>query len=69
MGSPVTLPSLKRKLTMAIKSQDYHKIINVVNDAMEVFEIQGYPDQWYDWSRAKNDAEYMLKFQEKGLRL
>lgn len=47
---------LKAKLTRAIKSKDHARIIRTADEAMAIFEEKGYPDNWHNWERAKEDA-------------
>lgn len=52
------LTALRRKLTTAVNSKDNRKIVKVCDDAMQVFESKGYPDDWSRWQRAKEDATF-----------
>lgn len=47
---------LKSKLTRAKNSKDPDKIIATVDEAMVIFADKGYPDNWHNWERAKEDA-------------
>lgn len=53
---------LKAKLTRAINSKDYPRIIRTVDEAMAIFADKGYPDNWHRWQRAKEDAEIAQRF-------
>jgi hypothetical protein len=60
------LPKLRAALTRAIKSKDNQKIIATVNAALARFEVIGYPDQWSEWQRAKDDAEFNIRMNRTG---
>lgn len=45
----------KRALTKA-KKEGPKAVLAAVEVAMASFEKHGYPDQWHDWERAKDDA-------------
>lgn len=47
---------LKSKLTRAINSKDDAKIIKTCDEALEIFDAKGWPDDWRRWERAKEDA-------------
>jgi len=47
---------LKSKLSRAIRSNDDAKIIKTCDEALGIFEKEGYPDSWNRWQRAKDDA-------------
>jgi hypothetical protein len=47
---------LKTQLTKAIKSGNHARIIEVCDTAFAIFEQKGYPDNWSNWQRAKDDA-------------
>lgn len=55
------LPKLRAALTRAKNSKDNKKVIAAVNAAFARFEVIGYPDQWSDWQRAKDDAEFNIR--------
>jgi hypothetical protein len=50
-----TLTKLRAKLTRVIKSGDAKKVLSAVEEAYEIFDKQGYPDDWSRWERAKED--------------
>lgn len=50
------LPKLRAALTRAKNSKNNDKIIETCNKAFARFEVIGYPDQWHEWQRAKDDA-------------
>ena len=56
------LTNLKRARTRAEKTGDPEKIIAEVNRAFGIFDEKGWPDNWSDWQRAKNDAEMKLAY-------
>ena len=47
---------LKTRLTRAINKADPDKIIAEVDYAEAIFDDKGYPDLWYRWKRAREDA-------------
>ena len=49
---------LKSRLTRVVNSKDNDKIIAECNRANAIFEEKGFPDNWSDWQRAKDDAEF-----------
>jgi hypothetical protein len=51
------LPKLRAALTRAKNSKDNDKVLEAVRHAFARFEVIGYPDQWSNWQRAKDDAE------------
>jgi hypothetical protein len=51
------LPKLRSALTRAKNSKDNDKVIAACKHAFARFEIIGYPDQWSNWQRARDDAE------------
>lgn len=53
---------LKAKLTRAINSKDHARIIRTVDEAEAIFEEKGYPDLWYRWIRAREDAKIAQRF-------
>ena len=53
---------LKTKLTRAINSKDNARIIRTVDEAESIFEEKGYPDLWYRWIRAREDARISERF-------
>jgi len=53
--------SLKTKLTRAVNSKNDKKIIEVCKEALDIFEDKVAPDNWMNWQRAKEDAEYRLR--------
>lgn len=55
------LTGLRSKLTRAQNSKDPKKVIATVDAAFAVFEAKGYPDQWSNWQRAKDDATFELQ--------
>ena len=57
---------LKTKLTRAINSKDYNRIIRTCNEALAIFEEKGSPDSWSNWQRAKDDAEFALRIASPG---
>lgn len=59
--------NLKRRLTRAKNSEDPAKIIDEVLYAQAIFEEKGYPDSHFDWERAYDDAQIMLRRQAMGL--
>jgi hypothetical protein len=63
MGMSYTLTqaeftTLKSKLTRVLKSKNNDAIIAECNRAMAIFEQKGYPDNWSNWERAKDDATF-----------
>lgn len=52
---------LKTQLTKAVKSGNHARIIQVCNKAFDVFEQKGYPDNWSNWQRARDDAEFAAR--------
>ncbi len=50
-------PVMKAALKRVVASGDPDAIIRHVDAAMARFEEIGYPDQWHDWERAKEDAQ------------
>ena len=54
------LPTLKRRLTIAQKSGDPTAILKEVQHAVNRFAIIGWPDNWTNWMRAKDDAIFYL---------
>lgn len=49
---------LKSRLTRAINSKNYQKIISECQRAFAIFDEKGYPDNWSRWERAKADASF-----------
>jgi len=47
---------LKSRLTRVVNSKDNDKIIAECDRAIAIFEEKGYPDNWSNWQRAKDDA-------------
>ena len=47
-------------LTRAINSGDPKRVIAVVQAAVADFDRYMWPDRWFDWQRALNDAESKL---------
>lgn len=62
------LPKLRAALTRAINSNDPNKVKETVTKAFARFDVIGYPDQWSNWERAKDDAEFALRMGRKTLR-
>lgn len=59
------LPKLRAALTRAKKSGDPQKVIAAVKHATARFDVIGWPDQWSNWERAKEDAELQLRMSSK----
>lgn len=55
-------PAMKAALKRIVASRDNDAIIRHVDAATSRFEEIGYPDQWQDWERAKDDAETAKRF-------
>ena len=53
--------ALKSKLTRAMNSNDPFKLLQVANEALCIFEVEGFPDNWHLWDVAKHDAEWALR--------
>lgn len=51
------LPKLRAALTRAKNSKDNDKVIAACDAAFARFDVIGYPDQHFDWQRARDDAE------------
>jgi len=47
---------LKSRLIRVVNSKDQGKIIAECDAAFAIFEAKGYPDNWSNWQRAKDDA-------------
>lgn len=47
-------------LTRAKNKGDQQKIIDVCDAAFADFERYGYPDQWSEFQRARDDAQFQL---------
>jgi len=45
------------RLKRALATKDDTKILNEAARAEALFEEKGYPDNWMDWQRAKDDIE------------
>ena len=39
------------------KATQAAKVVAEVDYALTVFDARGYPDQWHDWERSKEDAQ------------
>lgn len=50
------LPALKSRLTRAKNTGDPHRVIAVCDEALGLFQDQGYPDCWHRWEAARDDA-------------
>ena len=50
----------KAALTRAKNSGDPEKILAAAQAALDEFEVEGWPDQWSLWQRAKDDAVYTI---------
>ena len=48
--------SLKGALTRAKNSKCSQKVLTAVDRAFNVFNQKGWPDDWSNWQRAKDDA-------------
>jgi len=61
--------SLTRRLTPFNKATRHSKerilaakqLRQEVNRAMSIFEKKGYPDQWSNWERAGEDADFEIR--------
>jgi len=54
---------LKQKAALAKAKKDGPQaVLNAVEIALASFEEHGYPDQWHDWERAKDEAEMTLLY-------
>lgn len=52
----------KQKAALAKAKKECPKaVLKAVEVAMASFEEHGYPDQWHDWERAQDDAEFELQ--------
>jgi hypothetical protein len=51
--------SLKAKLTRA--GDDPVKIVAAVEEAVEIWENEGWPDDWSRWQRALDDAYFKFR--------
>jgi len=49
------LTTLKSRLTRAINSGNSAKVLSEVENAYEIFEEKGWPDDWSRWEIAKED--------------
>jgi len=56
--TPKEFASLKSSLTRVVNSKDNDKIIAECDRALAIFEEKGYPDNWSNWERAKDDATF-----------
>lgn len=52
----------KTLLTRAVNAKEPKKIIDVCTNAFVVFDRIGWPDDWTRWQRAKEDAEWTVRF-------
>lgn len=59
--TPKEFSQLKSKLKKLVRKKDNFAIIAACREAIAIFEEKGYPDNWSDWVRAKDDAEFALK--------
>jgi len=50
--------NLKSALTRVVNSKDNDKIIAECDRAMKIFNQKGWPDNWSNWERAKQDAVF-----------
>lgn len=51
----------KSKLTRAQRAGDPQKVLAVARAALALFEEKGFPDGWYRWQRAMEDAQLELE--------
>lgn len=50
--------NLKSRLTRVVNAGDPDKIIAECNSALAIFEDKGFPDNWSNWERARDDAAF-----------
>ncbi len=55
------LRSLKAAVTRAKNRKNWNEVIERCEQAVAVFEKQGYPDCWSDFERHKLDAQLQLR--------
>ena len=59
--------TLKSRLTRAVNSKNADKILAEVENAVEVFNAKGWPDDWNRWRIAADDA--LPLFDERRLKV
>lgn len=55
--TPAEYKRLKQALKQAVASKDNDRIIRTAESALARFEAVGFPDDWSNWERAKEDAQ------------
>jgi hypothetical protein len=51
----------KAKLKKLVKAEKWQEVVAEAEDALAYFEKTGFPDDWSDWERAKEDAQQKIK--------
>ena len=64
--SPSRLRSLRSALKRALNSNNPRRVLDTVARAYQYFEAEGWPDDWSNWQRAKDDAELSLRLSKPG---
>jgi hypothetical protein len=52
--------NLKRRLTIA-KKRGPEAVVAECSHAFEIFNDKGWPDEWYSWEIAMNDARVSIR--------